>query len=153
MVATASSMSKPEFVYVTYIATTPEKLWSALTQGEITRQYWGGEQISDWKPGSNWEHRRNVPERKVAMVGTVIESDPPKRLVFSWAHPRDRERKEGHSRVTFDVERAGELVRLTVTHEQLEAEMARSVSGGWPLVLSNLKSLLETGRAVEIGSC
>jgi uncharacterized protein YndB with AHSA1/START domain len=146
-------MNKPEFVYVTYIATTPEKLWGALTDGEITRQYWGGEQVSDWKPGSRWEHRRNGPERKVAMVGTVIESDPPNRLVFSWAAPKDRERKEGHSRVMFEIERAGELVRLTVTHEQLEAEMCRNVSGGWPKVLSNLKSFLETGRAFELPSC
>lgn len=146
-------MNKPEFVYVSYISTTPQKLWSALTEGELTRQYWGGEQSSDWKAASKWEHRRNGPERKVAMVGEVIESDPPRRLVLSWADPKDRDRRAAYSRVTFDIEPAGAQMRLTVTHEGLEPEMLRNISGGWPLVLSNLKSFLETGRSFEVKDC
>jgi len=147
------TVNKPDLVYVTYIATTPEKLWQALTQGELTRQYWGGEQISDWKPGSRWEHRRNGAECKLAIVGEVIESVPPRRLVLSWADPQDRERQEGHSRVTFEVEPVKGQLKLTVTHERLEPEMLRNVRGGWPLVLSNLKSFLETGRASDSWEC
>ena len=142
-------MTKPDFVYVVYIATTPEKLWEALTDGGITRQYWGGEQLSDWKPGSKWEHRRNGGERKVAMTGEVIEAAAPRRLCLSWADPKDAEHKVGHSRVTFEIEQLTPgTVRLTVIHDHLEAEMHRNVAGGWPRVLSNLKSLLETGRPV-----
>lgn len=147
-------MNKPGFVYVTYIATTPQRLWSALTEGELTRQYWGGEQSSDWQAGSKWEHRRNGGERRLAMVGEVIESDPPRRLVLSWADPKDRERKEAYSRVTFEIEQvAAGQVRLTVAHAGLEPEMLRSISGGWPLVLSNLKSFLETGKSFEVNAC
>lgn len=143
-------MSKPDFVYVVYIGTTPEKLWKALTDGEITRQYWGGEQLSDWKSGSRWEHRRNGKERRLAMVGEVLEADAPRRLCLSWADPKDRERKESYSRVTFEIEpTAAGMVRLTVTHEQLEPQMHRNISGGWPRVLSNLKTLLETGRSPD----
>lgn len=146
-------MKKPDLVYVIYIETTPEKLWQALTEGELTRRYWGGEQLSDWTPGSRWEHRRNTPERNLAVVGEVLESDPPRRLVLSWADPKDRDRKAGHSRVTFQIEPAKGQLRLTVTHEDLEPEMLRNVSGGWPLVLSNLKSLLETGRSAASWEC
>lgn len=143
-------MAKPDFVYVVYIATTPEKLWKALTDGEITRQYWGGEQLSDWRAGSRWEHRRSSGERKVSMLGEVIEADVPRRLCLSWADPKDPERQEGYSRVTFEIESvAAGTVRLTVTHDRLEPEMRRNISGGWPRVLSNLKSLLETGRSLD----
>ena len=146
-------MNKPEFVYVTYISTTPQKLWSALTEGELTRQYWGGEQSSDWKAGSRWEHRRNGSERKLAILGDVIESDPPRRLVLSWADPKERDRKASYSRVTFDIEPVEGKVRLTVMHEGLEPEMLRNISGGWPLVLSNLKTFLETGKSSGVQGC
>jgi uncharacterized protein YndB with AHSA1/START domain len=145
-------MNKPGFVYVTYIATTPEKLFKALMDGEATRQYWRHDNVSDWRVGSTWEHRRSDGEvGKVDVVGKVVESVPPKRLVITWARPSEAAETAKHSRVTFEIEPMSSAVRLIVTHDQLEADpnMARSISGGWPLVLSNLKSYLETGRPIS----
>jgi uncharacterized protein YndB with AHSA1/START domain len=153
------TMTKPSFVYVTYIATTPEKVWRALVDTDVTRQYWvdpamdnpAHVNVSDWKPGSRWEHQRADDTRTVDIVGKVVESTPPRRLVITWARPKDAEDDSKHSRVTFDIEsQRNGLVRLTVTHEDLERdpEMLAGISGGWPKVLSNLKTLLETGRAL-----
>ncbi|MDQ6628364.1 MAG: SRPBCC family protein [Pseudomonadota bacterium] len=151
-------MKKPDYVYVTYIATTPEKTWQALIDTDLTRKYWrdpvagcARTNVSDWKPGSRWEHRRADGSDIVDILGKVIESTPPRRLVFSWARPADAENQAKHSRVSFDIEPYGEkLVRLTVTHDDLEpdSDMLTSISGGWPKVLSNLKTFLETGRAL-----
>ena len=150
-------MTKPSFVYVTYIATTPEKVWRALVDTDITRQYWVGSSgpahvnVSDWKPGSRWEHQRVDDTHAVDVVGTVVETNPPRRLVMTWARPTEADDAAKHSRVTFDVEtQSDRLVRLTVTHENLEHDpkMLASISGGWPQVLSNLKSFLETGQAL-----
>lgn len=152
-------MTKPSFVYVTYIATTAEKVWEALIDTDVTRQYWADPtvnkpahvNVSDWKPGSPWEHQRVDEARTVDMVGTVVENSPPRRLVLTWARPKDAEDSARHSRVTFDIEPHGSgLVRLTVTHEDLEgdAPMLAGISDGWPKVLSNLKTLLETGHAL-----
>jgi len=154
-----TTTTKPSFVYVTYIATTPEKVWRALVDTDVTREYWidpsGGDpghvNVSDWKPGSRWEHQRLDEARTVDIVGKVVESTPPRRLVMTWARPNEADDDSKHSRVTFDVEPHGDaLVRLTVTHEDLERDpkMLSGISGGWPKVLSNLKTLLETGRAL-----
>jgi uncharacterized protein YndB with AHSA1/START domain len=144
-------LPKSKFTYVTYIATTAETLWKALLDGEFTRQYWGHENVSDWEPGSEWEHRRADAARTVVILGEVMAASAPSRLVITWADPRERGKKERHSRVTFDIETIGDMVRLTVTHEDLEtgSEMERKVSNGWPRVLSSLKSLLETGRPLD----
>ena len=144
-------MPKSKFTYVTYIATTAETLWKALLDGELTRQYWQHENVSDWKEGSEWEHRRTDATRAVVVLGEVVSASAPNRLVITWADPRDRRKKDRHSRVTFDIETVADMVRLTVTHEDLEpgSEMERKVSQGWPRVLSSLKSLLETGRALN----
>jgi uncharacterized protein YndB with AHSA1/START domain len=141
-------MDKPQFVYVTYIATSPEKLWNALIDPETTRKYWQRENVSDWKPGSKWEHRHSGKERTLKLVGKVIESSPPRRLVLTWAFPADEAREEKHSRVTFEIEPIGNVVRLTVTHDRLEpgSEMLERITAGWPKVLSSLKSLMEVGR-------
>jgi uncharacterized protein YndB with AHSA1/START domain len=139
-------MAKSKFVYSIYIAASPERVWKALLDGEFTRQYWGHENVSDWKPGSSWEHRRDDANGAVVMVGEVIEADAPRRLVITWAEPRNRSQRDLHSRVTFELERVGEMVRLTIEHEDLDPEMERKISQGWPRVLSSLKSLLETGR-------
>lgn len=141
-------MNKEKFVYVTYIATTPEKAWQALVDGEMTRQYWDHDNVSDWKSGSAWEHRRIDAAGGADIVGEVIESDPPRRLVMSWAAPADAADKSRHSRVAIDIEAIGDAIRLSVTHDELEAgsEMLKSISGGWPRVLSSMKSFLETGR-------
>ena len=151
-------MKKPDYVYVTYIATTPEKVWQALVDTDVMRQYWVGPSgecarvnVSDWKPGSRWEHQRADDARTVDIVGTVIESIPSRRLVFTWARPQDAEDESKHSRVSFDIEPHGDgLVRLTVTHDDLarDPKMLAGISGGWPMVLSNLKTLLETGRVL-----
>lgn len=149
---------KPSFVYVTYIATTPEKLWQALVDTELMREYWVGPDggcarvnVSDWKPGSRWEHQRVDGSGIVDILGKVVEADPPNRLAYTWARPADAEDESKHSRVSFDIVKHSDgLVRLTVTHEGLERDpsMLTGVSGGWPKVLSNLKTLLETGRAL-----
>jgi uncharacterized protein YndB with AHSA1/START domain len=141
-------MSKEKFVYVTYIATTQQKAWQALVDGEMTRQYWQHDNVSDWKPGSRWEHQRCNEAHTVDIVGEVIESTPPRRLVMSWAAPADAADKARHSRVAIDIEAVGESVRLTVIHDELEtgSEMLKGISDGWPRVLSSLKSFLETGR-------
>jgi uncharacterized protein YndB with AHSA1/START domain len=144
-------MNSPELVYTTYIKTTPEKLWAAITNPEFTRQYWGGHaNFSDWKKGASWQHK-DTQSGDVRVDGEVLECVPPKRLVLSWVAPNDA---SDSSRVSFDIEPAGGLVRLVVTHNQFKAGsgMAEKVSGGWPLVLSSLKSYLETGEAIDIFS-
>ena len=141
-------MDKSEFVYVIYIATSPEKLWNALIDPKMTAQYWQHENISDWKPGSKWEHREFNNERTLKLVGRVLESSPPRRLVVTGAFPADAANEEKHSRVTFVIEPLGDVVRLTVTHDRLEpdSEMLKGITEGWPKVLSILKSLMEVGR-------
>lgn len=147
-------MTKPDYVYVTYIATTPQKLWQALTDTDLMRAWWVDPHagcarinVSDWQPGSRWEHRRVDAEGTVDIVGRVVENTPPSRLVFTWARPSDAEVEAMHSRVAFDIEPYSEgLVRLTVTHDGLDPQMLAGISGGWPKVLSNLKTFLETGR-------
>src|SRR3954462_14900213 len=107
-------MTKPDYVYTTYIKTTPEKLWDAITNGEFTRQYWGGlENVSDWKKGSKWQHIAPDEKDPVYVTGQVLEADRPKRLVLTWADP---ERLDDESRVTFDIEPIEDMVRLTVIH-------------------------------------
>ena len=144
-------MDKTTFVYVIYIAARPEAVWSALLDGEFTRQYWMHDNVSDWNPGSTWEHRRADASRTVDILGEVIEARAPHRLVLSWAYPQDRARRDRHSRVAIDIEPVGEMVRLTVTHDELDAasDMAPRIAEGWPRVLSSLKSLLETGRPLQ----
>ncbi|MCX5493272.1 SRPBCC family protein [Kaistia dalseonensis] len=140
------------FVYVTYILSTPEKVFEAITRPEVARRYWGHENVSDWKPGSKWEHVRANEGRSVELVGKVIEISPPKRLVISWANASQADDPNSASRVTFEIEDYEEMVRLTVTHDELEAGsgMANGIKRGWPVVLSSMKSFLETGRAIDV---
>jgi uncharacterized protein YndB with AHSA1/START domain/DNA-binding transcriptional ArsR family regulator len=140
---------KPSFVYVTYIASTPEKVWEALTDADLTAAYWGHRNESDWQPGSRWAHVRTDGSGVADVVGRVVESKPPTRLVTTWAAPDQEDQEDRHSRVTFEIVPYQDIVRLTVVHEDLNDEGERSdVAGGWPAVLSNLKSLLETGRTL-----
>ena len=140
------------FVYVSFILSTPEKVFEAITRPDITRRYWGHDNVSDWEPGSKWEHVRANDERSVNIVGEVVESSPPARLVITWANPSEASDPEAYSRVTFEIEPYEDMVRLTVSHDDLGvgSGMAIGVSKRWPLVLSSLKSLLETGRGLDV---
>jgi uncharacterized protein YndB with AHSA1/START domain len=144
------TVSTEKFVYVTYIATTPQKVWKALLEGELTRQYWKHEHVSDWKPGAKWELVADDDKRTLKHVGKVLESVPNKRLVLAWGNVADAWDSAEHSRVAIDIETVGEMVRLTVTHDELTADMQRKITNGWPRVLSSLKSFLETGRPLDI---
>ena len=143
---------KTSFVYVTYIRSTPEKVYEAITKPEIARRYWGHENVSDWKPGSDWQHVRTNEQRTVQLVGKVVETVPPKRLVITWASPPQAHDPNATSRVSFDITEYDGMVRLTVTHDELEAGsgMANGIQKGWPIVLSSLKSLLETGEGIDV---
>ena len=143
-------MSKPDYVYVTYISTTPEKLWAALMDGEMTKQYWGVKRnVSDWKVGSQWEHQDYDDARDVAITGEVLESDPPKKLVLTWGQPGVKD-KEKISQVTFELQPFFDAVKLTVTHDHLDEAMLNGISEGWPAILSSLKTMLETGHAMPM---
>jgi len=143
---------KPEYVYVTYIHSTPEQIWHALTDAGLTAAYWGHSNVSDWQPGSRWEHQRTDGSGIADVVGTVLEAEPPRRLVMTFdspAEPPTEPPAAGPSTVTFDIEPYHDIVRVTVTHENLaDDEAYQAASAGWPAVLANLKSLLETGHVL-----
>ncbi|MBE1532960.1 ArsR/SmtB family transcription factor [Actinomadura algeriensis] len=156
-----SPMSNDKFVYTTYINTTPERLWQALTDPAFTRRYWGVAFETDWNPGSTmtWEEngRKIVDPDQI-----VLESDPPRRLAYTWHTPTAewaeaagigadvlaKLREEQRTRVTFDIEPHGDKVKLTVVHDGFEpdAVMLGMVSEGWPALLSDLKTLVESGE-------
>ena len=144
-------MSKPEFVYTTYIETTPEQLWHALTSGDFTERYWFGHRVaSDWEIGSPYKFAK---QGKTTIAGKVLAFEPPKRLSYSWDNLSPDLKHERSSRVTFDLEPRGKVVKLTVTHDNLDegGKTFRDISGGWPMVIASLKSLLETGRPLPSG--
>jgi len=144
-------MKRPEFVYVTYIETTPEKLWDALTSSEFTRRYWFDTEVrSDWKPGSPFAL---VMGGTATDVGEILEADRPRRLSYTFKHVLDEGmRKEPPSKVVFTIEPHGEIVKLTLTHEGFVegGKLLEGISKGWPAILSSLKSLLECGTALSI---
>jgi uncharacterized protein YndB with AHSA1/START domain len=143
-------MAESEFVYVTYIRTTPEKLWRALIEPEFTRKFWVDTvQECDWKVGSTW--KLIVPDGRVADDGQVIEIDPPRKLVLTWQnHLFPEMTAEGFSRMTYELEAKGETVKLTVTHtmDRRDSKLVKAVSNGWPHIFASLKSLLETGQSL-----
>jgi uncharacterized protein YndB with AHSA1/START domain len=135
------------FVYVTFIRTTPERLWTALTSADFMKQYWFGMHFeTDWKSGSAW--RLVFPDGRIADGGEIVEIDPPKRLVLKWRNEWKPEfKEEGYSRCTMELEPHEGAVKLSVTHvmDHADSKFIQAVSGGWPKILSNLKSLQETG--------
>jgi len=159
-------MSNPEFFYVTYIDTTPEQLWRALTEPEFTKRYWGAELKSDWQVGSPILWREGDGDFE-DLDQVVLESDPPRLLSYSWHNYQPMHakyfgwseeylaqlRKEPRSKVTFTIEPEGKLVKLTVRHDGFdgETEMLKALRGGWPAILSSLKTLLETGKELPSG--
>ena len=139
---------RPDYVYVTYIESSPERVWQALTDADLTARYWGHSNQSDWQPGSTWQHVRVDGSGIADVVGTVIESIPPKRLTLTFDAPGEPP-AGGPSVVTFDIEPYQDIVRLTVTHDNLAGQDALdAISAGWPAVFANLKSLLETGHVL-----
>ena len=144
-------MAESQFVYVTYICTTAEKLWRALTEPEFTRQFWMETiQKCEWKPGASW--RIVKPDGSTADSGEVIEIEPHKRLVLKWQNQMFPEMTaEGYSRLTYTLAEQGDSVKLTVTHlmEKSDSKFIKAVSSGWSQILASLKSLLETGESLE----
>jgi len=149
-------MSRDSFIYVTYIRSTPQNVWDALLQPEFTRQYWFGVTLeSTWQQGAPW--RMVHPDGRTTDIGSIIEIDPPKKMVIRWRHELDPElTAEGWSRCTIELEPNDDLVKLTVLHElanpRADSKLINAVSGGWPRILSSLKSLLETGAPLEMPS-
>lgn len=147
---TSEPTTVPSYVYVTYIRAGAEQVWQALTDADLTARYWGHANVSDWQPGSAWEHRRADGSGVVDVVGRVIKAEPPTCLVITFedAAPDAASHREP-SVVTFLVEPHQDIVRLTVTHENLANQaQLNGISQGWPAVLANLKSLLETGEVL-----
>jgi uncharacterized protein YndB with AHSA1/START domain len=144
-------MAESQFVYVTYIRTTAEKLWRALMEPEFTRKFWHDTiQECEWKPGASW--RIVTPDGRTADSGEVVEIEPYRRLVLTWLHHLHPEAKaEGYSRLTYTLEEKGDVVKLTVLHEMDKSGsiLIKAISGGWPMILASLKSLLETGEPLE----
>jgi uncharacterized protein YndB with AHSA1/START domain len=144
-----STATIPTYVYVTYIRAGAEEVWKALTDADLTAAYWGHANVSDWQQGSTWEHLRADGSGVADIVGRVLETDPPHRLVVTFEEPGEEEPAGGPSQVAFLIEPHEGIVRLTVTHENLPtADMLSGISEGWPAVLANLKSLLETGEVM-----
>jgi len=123
-------MSTETFVYVTYIATTPEKVWRASIYGELTRQYWGHVNVSDWKPGADWKLVADGGKQTVHVVGKVVECVPNKRYVVTWADPSDATVSSKHSRLAVDIEIVDDMTRVCVTHDQLTQEMQKEITNG-----------------------
>jgi len=143
-------MARSTFVYVTYIRTSPERLWSALTDAEFMKKYWFGNHCESlWTAGSSWKN--TYPDGRITDDGEIVEAEPPRRLVIRWRHQDKPELKaEGDSRCTIELEPIGAAVKLSITHtiDREPSKFIEAVSGGWPKVISNLKSLLETGSVV-----
>jgi uncharacterized protein YndB with AHSA1/START domain len=144
-------MAESRFVYVTYIRTTQEKLWQALLDPEFTRQYWVEcWHDCNWQVGSEW--KLMIPDGRVGDAGKILEFDPPKKLVLTWTNQFKPELKEeGESRLTYELEPMGEMVKFSLVHEinVPNSKLIEAVSGGWPMILASLKSLLETGESLE----
>jgi len=145
-----SQSAESSFVYVTFIRTTPEKLWSALTDPDQMKQYWLGMHIqTEWRPGAEWQML--FPDGRIADSGEILELERPRRIRLKWRNEfRPELKAEGFAYCTIELEPYGEAVRLSIAHtiERAESRFITAVSGGWPKVLSNLKSFLETGKVV-----
>ena len=145
-----SQSDESSFVYVTFIRTTPEKLWSALTDANQMKGYWFGMHCeTEWRTGAEW--KMILPDGRVADTGEILELDRPRRIRLKWRNEfRPELKAEGFTVCTIEIEPYGDAVRLSITHsiELAESKFIQAVAGGWPKILSNLKSQLETGQVV-----
>lgn len=143
----------PDYVYVTYIRSTPQEAWNALTDHEITRLYWDDVAVvSDWKVGSSWAHHKGGPEGEADVWGKVLEAEPPRKLVFTF-QPIDQDLDDEGSVASYVIEQAGDVVKLTLTHTNFpDKGLLEGISKGWPAVLAGLKSYLETGQPLPAES-
>ena len=143
-------MARSTFIYVAYIRATPEKLWSAFTDAQYMRRYWFGTHWeTEWTAGSSW--MMVTGDGRIPDAGEIVEAEPPRRLVIRWRHQDKPELKaEGESQCTVELERIGSAAKLSLTHtiEREPSKFIEAVSGAWPKIISNLKSVLETGSAV-----
>lgn len=141
----------PDFIYTVFIAADQETVWNGLIDRDLTKAYWGHFNESDWKKGSRWEHVRSDGSGTVDITGKVIEMNPPNKMVISWTSPKNADDPDQESRVTIELIELGPDTRLTVTHADLIAgsDMEKGVTQGWPAVVSNLKTLLETGKTLS----
>lgn len=143
-------MTKSTYVYSSYIRTTPKKLWQALTSPEFQKQYFGNASFdTNWKKGSDW--KLGFPDGTIADSGKVLESKPYKKIVLSWQHQMDAKAKaEGFARCTMELKVVKDIVKLTITHEmnRPNSKLIKNVSQGWPFIISNLKSMLESGKPI-----
>jgi uncharacterized protein YndB with AHSA1/START domain len=141
-----------KFVYVTYIRATPERVWDALMKPEFTTRYFFGVTMdTDWKPGSPWKMVH--ADGKITDAGEVLEVEPQKRLVLKWRNEFPELKPEGYTQCSFELTPQGELTKLEVVHEaQMDnSKTITAISGGWPRILSNLKTYLETGEVLKFG--
>ena len=143
-------MADSTFIYVTYIRTTPKELWRALTTPEFMAQYWlGARAEAEWRKGGPW--KLVLSDGRVADAGEIVDFEPERLLAIKWRNEWSEELKaEGWSMCTMELEPMDDAVKLTVCHtmERENAKLIGAVGGGWPRILSNLKSLLETGKVV-----
>lgn len=140
-------ISSSKFVYTVYIRTSPERIWTAITNPKVALRYWKHANISDWTPGSTWKHVADDSQNTVLIVGEVLKAVPNKLLSLSWIDPADTQE---FSCVTFQIENVNDMARLKVTHSnfKVKSKMLDNIKIGWPRVLSSMKSYLETGRAL-----
>jgi uncharacterized protein YndB with AHSA1/START domain len=160
-----TAMDRPEFVYTTYINTTPERLWQALTEPSFTRRYWGLSMESDWTAGSAVAVVLEPSGVTIAdPEQVVLEAEPYRRLSYTWhtftpewaanygisEENRAAWAAESRSKVTFEIEPLGEMVKLTVLHDGFDpgSGVLAGVTQGWPAIVASLKTLLETGEAL-----
>ena len=146
-----TTMTKPAMVHVTYIRSTPDQVWAALTDPDATAAFWGHRNVSGWQVGDSWQHVR-PDDGGVDIDGRILEVDPPRKLVHAWAAPGALGDPARESTVTFDIEpvAGGKAVRLVVTHENLPEGELTGTNEGWQMVLASLKSYLETGEPLTV---
>tara|TARA_R110001606_G_scaffold261355_1_gene409750 strand:- start:1131 stop:1637 length:507 start_codon:yes stop_codon:yes gene_type:complete len=151
--ASTGAPCAPDFVYTIFIKATAEAVWNGLIDRDLTKAYWGHYNGSDWQPGSRWNHVRSDGSGKIDTCGRIVEIEPPHKMIWTWSFECDADSPARVSRVIYELTPLGPDTKLTVTHSELEpgSPMDTGVREGWPAVLSNLKSLLETGTVLSEG--